>query len=836
MPVNNFNKTFNLDEYNLSNGIFVVEKEDDLYKLFIKFITDNDKCKDDIGLFDKAIIDNDAQTKPIALSFIDAYPDEIQQIFYKDIKNATVISRKIDSLFDSLFLKINSDIYVESTSSDQANTYNLEAPYYLMSSSLKKTPIQRVKIENFYFATRAALYKMSYENLVQKIANISIEDREETTVYDSLVNYFIHSFFNDNENNAINKVTRYKDKANIEECKKSDNSIFILKGELTKKWFSFQSISSEISSLLVKLKEIFENEKNADLKEFFFGGDNISNYLSSTKGTIPNARKIKEKFKLILFKYRKYNSLESGDNNHFIRALDKISSIESKLDDILDAYDSVFGYSGENKNIHVVIYVRRTGVINIGLAREINSDSKWENDNYSSLSNNKLLDEATKQSNKISNAMNGLCKLFNYVNLNKLFIKQCKNNASDSEIDINNIVIYGMPFDKLYFDKLYSDSKAPIKFKPTINLIESIYKKNNSFKAIYSRLTFNHNDYIESDDISALYYFDLFSYLVGFSHSYDEKFIYDFTKTKDLQDEHKNHLIDLANSRTTHIFYDDSMITYTIMDQSSQYLNQRKLVGECKANVQFYKASSHKHRLYSLWEFSSLCDTLMYSTSSVSSMRLLIDYISEHYSGKGRHISLSKQNRLMHIRSTLNLKCSHSIFNDKTRNFELMNNIFAKTGMIDVENRLNDVFKAAWQNANLRTERFYSRLGLYLSISSFLAGLIGFAWAGAVFIDFNSTDLGGYTWARLFYEIFVTAKLHFVLIIAAVPLIIYLIFLFVEWAKRYCISKNLSRFFIRKNLDKEKKMQKLLLKKRKHPKIKVVRRKICQEAKQRSNK
>ena len=764
MIKNGFENEFDLDAYNRANKDLSIECTDDLYKLFLGFIENEQNIEE-------VLSENDKGISPV-VSFINRnYQYFLSKLnsFGNDVKAIKRFKKTIKELWNYLFLRINKTLYKSKTMRKSANNLFLpHAPVYIQNNEKK----MRVFVEGITFAARSMPYIDDYKNVVDRFAQYSdpIDDSKDSP-YSSLMTYFVHHFFKSDEISIDKKACRF-DGLNIEECKNSLASVFLLKknfsikekdknGQVTEtKIFDKNTIISNLKTMIdfyiKKAKEIKNkyNEVYKDLKTNYEETKSIDDSFVVRYASIINNDFKEERFRLTNF-FEKVTF--NGDE---LENFDELSKIISDINDLCDAYKII-----ADNRFRVLVFLNKLGTISIVLIDYISFVSKWENSGYNCKTDNKLVEEAFKSSLKIENRNHSLSKIFNFINLNKI---------AGTVNGVNCIL--GLPFDQIRKENSETQN----------NILKQVHHNNNTAKAIFLRLTYNHKDIIAEDD-SAMIYFDYLSLLVGHSHSYDKYTLWEYANHEEsIFEEYKDKIEDMSSSRTSHIFYDDSLFTYSIVDQSPRFEQFNYLTNRV---ADYKNLQSHKHRLYSLWEFSSLCDSLIFGSSSMLIHSLLIWRLEKESKSASKLKTLSSQHRLSRVYAEMNLKLNHLVFNAKSRNFKLVNTVFEKIGLIDVEDKAKTIFDSNWQFANLNNNRFYERIKFYFTLASFFISLIAFAWAGAVFFDCKTSKRGGYDWDNLFGDLFNAHKFHFILVIAAIPLIVLAVLSIHDYRKNKRILK-----------------------------------------------
>lgn len=762
-----FKINFNLYSYNKDNPNLRIRNDEEIYLLFLKFIND-------YNLLHSCICDNENGVPPVRTFYFENID------FFKNLKGLNNVQlrklkKKICALFTFLFLTVNQDTYVKKENVKIDNCPFFEDGSIFIANLHKK---MEVFIEGVLFSTRTAAFSCSYSKITKLLSEQSIPFNKQldSNIYSQLVDYLRTHLFVDDDVAIDKKVCRFN--GDVDECYKYDSILFLLdknkEQSLIKSWFSIEKITNKLKENIeacVKTFKEHEIEYNQICSKNNFAAS-VSSFNKESNDVdylCKIALKIKTEFKKIR---ADLISFYSKINGKYIPNFDKFGKCESNLNECLDAI-TLFK---ENK-FQILIYVNKSGLLNLIIIHSSNKCFSWDNDNYDCNADNKLVLNATRASIFYEDKIHSINALFDLINLNMLFGSKEK-------------YIVGLPYDFINTESIYDNS-----FKQ--NTI-AIYENNNSFKAIYLRLTFNRKD-IYYDDVSAIYFYDYLSLLIAFSHSYDKQSLYEYSTNKYVDTTMINKIKDLSSSRTTHIFYDDSLFTYTIMDQSHRFVQYNHVINQ---ENDYCQLQSHQYRLYSLWEFSSLCNCLIYGSASMLIHCYLIKEVNKDSNFKTKLGILSSQHRLSKLYAYINLKFSHLVYNSKGRNFPLLDKIFDFIGLIDVENRAKKTFDSNWQYANLNNGRFYSRIGFYFSISSLLISISAFAWASAVFIDCKKTLSQGYEWSDLFASFGSTPKFYFILILALIPLVALFLLIFKEFFANIKITSNVMKFFLHQKTKK----------------------------------
>lgn len=796
MPIDNFNKKFDLKSFHSANKQIHFDSKDSLLKLFIKFIKDD-------ALLKRAIEENDSNKTPPAQTFAEYYEKNLEELWKgKSGNERRILASKLKALMSYLFLELNKNYYYKGGQINISNKFLYKPVIFVQ----RKTPHNSVKemhakIENIIFETRSMIYTTSYKRMVKAIKSKSTPMVRNKSIYGNLHTYFSNMLFKGDSIGPDKKVFCFEKDSKLSDAIKSEACLFLLNNneDTVKEWFSKDVYIKALINLLKKYNDLMPNSKVS---------------LDENK-VVKNAFEIKRRFKKNKLDYCDYSPAEIKKKIPPSR-MEQLSKIVSMIDDVLDEMSSLTKNEKIKDTLSILVYINRFGIINLILIDTFNQKAKWSNDNYDPNHDNKLAKEASARSECVENRINKLAKIFNCIDLNKVFT--CKEK-----------LIHGLPYDfdesRPDYKKIDINSKSRTKEKFNHKLSSEIYKKTHIFKAVFSRITYKKNS-ILVDDKSSLLFFDVFSHFLAYSHSFDKMSLLEIIDDKEIKEKFKAALSCIFNLRTYQLHFDDSQFTQSIMDQYSSFIQFKTVTN---SNASLNNVQSHKYRLYSVWDFATLCDAIIFGTSSNLLNEQLIKYTSENYTMNGRHKSgIFKQYRLLKIYSDINIKCNHVAYSSKARNHAFLDRCFEKMGLIKIENKLKHIFDAAWQHANIKTNRLYSKLGIYFTLSSFIISVIGFAWAGAIFIDFERTEIGGFTYKSLFYELLMTEKFHFVLIAALIPFVIYFLILIHEKCSSRRAFKNLSRFFVKydfKNYKKETRTPLLDLVKKTYGKIKNFRKK-----------
>lgn len=775
MLIEGFDNKFELDDYNKANNNLKVDYYSDLYEIFTGFLKNEE-------LMNKALEEVEKGNSPVSL-FIDSnfdFLDNKLRSFNNNQAEIRKFKKTISELWNFMFLRTNKTIYKGKTMKPNPNNKILQHVPVYGKNNVKKL---HVFVEGVYFATRSVACIKEYSKAIDDIEKYSdpLLD-EDNNPYEPLISYFTNHFFKTDEVSVGKKIFRFNG-FNKDHCKKGNGTIFLLKTVNALKDDPFTSVFKEeniikdLKSNIAKYIDRFENIminnqkllKDLDI-DYSKMKENINN---STYNRIINyGYRIISDFKKARFSITNYYAKTSIKDSN-LEDFDKLGEIISFINDLCDVYNII---SRKDRHFRILLFLNKLGTINIVLLDSSCFVSKWENEGYSDVYDNRLVDEAFNASLKIEKKSHELSKLFNLIDLNKLITPEDDNNC-----------VLGLPY-TIKKDK--NNNKVN-------DLFKQIYENNNLSKAIYLRLTYNHKDIIDGDE-SAMIYFDFLSLLVGHSHSYDKYTLWEYANhNQPITNEYKSKIEDMASSRTSHLFYDDSLFVYSIMDQSPRFEKFNHLTNR---EGDYKNLQSHKHRLYSLWEFSSICDALIYGSSSGFIHSLLIRQVEKESNKQSKASILSSQHRLSRVYSIINLKMNHLVYNPKGRNFELIDNVFKKIGLIDVEERAKSTFDANWQYANLNNGRLYQRIGLYFSIASFAISIIAFAWAGATFIDYSTQRKKGYGWNNLFLDLFKAHKFHFILIVALIPILVFAFLSIRDYCKNMKISKNIVKYFLKEDI------------------------------------
>lgn len=775
MPIDKFNKKFDLKNFHFANKKIHFDKNDPLLKLFIKFIKNDDLLK-------QAIEDNDSNKTPPAQTFAKFYEKNLEELWKdKSGDERRILASKLKALMSYFFLGLNKNYYYKGEQVNIVNKFLYKPVIFVQrKTALSSVKEMHAKIENIIFETRSMIYTTSYKRMVKAIKSISAPMVRNKSIYGNLHTYFSNMLFKGDSIGPDKKVFCFEKDSKLSDVIKSEACLFLLDNnnkDTVKKWFSKDEYIKALINLFKKYNDLMPNSKVS---------------LDEDKA-VRNAFEIKQWFKKKKFDYCDYSPAKIKKKISSSK-MEQLSKIVSMIDDVLDEMSSLTKNGTIKDTLSILVYINRFGIINLILIDTFNQKAKWSNNNYDPNHDNKLAKEASARSECVENRINKLAKIFNCIDLNKVL--PCKEK-----------LIHGLPYDfdesRLDYKKIDTNSKCRKKEKYNRKLSYEIYKKTHLFKAVFSRITYKKNS-ILVDDKSSLLFFDVFSHFLAYSHSFDKMTLLEIVDNKKIRKKYKDALSCISDLRTYQLHFDDAQFTQSIMDQYSSFIKFKTVTN---SNASLNNVQSHKYRLYSVWDFVTLCDAIIFGTSSNLLNEQLIKYTSENYTMNGRHKSgIFKQYRLLKIYSDINIKCNHVAYSSKARNHAFLDKCFEKMGLLKIEIKLKHIFDAAWQHVNIKTDRLYSKLSIYFALSSFIISVIGFAWAGAIFIDFERTEIGGFTFKALFYELLKTQKFHFVLIAALIPFVIYLLILIHEKCSSWRVFKNLSRFFVKydfKNYKKE---------------------------------
>lgn len=746
-----FDNSFRLEEFNALYSPNTIDNTNFILKLFLEFINNQ-------VLLENTVKENDEKNFPPAITFANYYRSELSDNVTDDVKQL------IGALWSYMFLNVNHESYLSKIS----KTYNDH--FLFATASYYEKKIMRVCVEETMFATRSVAYVCEYKDMIKLlIPHCDSILENDTNAYSNLISYYVNHYFVEDDTSIDRKVCRYNG-TNMKECLKNESCLFVLKKDdlFINEWLKKDTIVKELNQAIVEYNKALADNLEKYLK-LFPKDTSLPHYKNDNNmyEIIEVVKEIKRDFKEARFKVTNYYAKVDAEKDDF-SWFGQVSKTESKIGDLFDVLRII-----DKATYRILVYVNKSGLLSISLVDTLLEKVKWDNDLYDSKNDNRLVDVANSVSINCENKMHSLCKLFDYLNFNQIF-----NDKKFKQI------ILGLPFDK----KNPSNKTRRVIKKVT----KDIYERNNTFKSVYLRLTYNHKD-IRNNDASATLFFDYLSLLVGESHSFDKKTLLDIVNNEDYTEEIRKKIDDLSNSRTTHIYYDDSQFTYSVMDQSSRMLDLNNVCGK---ETNFNYIQSHHHRLYSLWEFTSICDALMYCSLSILIHSYLMKEVHKDSKLVFKPLILASQHRLSKIYSEVNIKFHHLVFNSKGRNFPLVDKVFEKLGLIEIENKAKNTFDANWQFANLNNGRLYSRIAFYMSIATFFVSIIAFAWAGAVFIDFSVNPCVGYEWSSLLSALTSTDKFHLILVVAFVPIVILILLAIYDYFKMKIICRNLMRFLL----------------------------------------
>lgn len=611
--------------------------------------------------------------------------------------------------------------------------------------------------EYFIYCTRSFPFSCRYKTLLSKLAESSTNINTKDGVF--LSDNFIKNFLNYDNTSSCSKVVKYEfiksksgksKKPSIHSLAKNDYILFLLKPSL----FINQLKSKEAKNVikdnfkklltyvdlnindLAKSPNLNKSLINIKCKEFLKKLENTEYDLNSDDYF---------SFYSILEPLKK-DTCGTISSLYFVEKVNDVFKIANKIRDYFDVLECF------DDKIKILAVACKSGVLNISLFKTNSIGSELPHDYYDPNNQNYLIKEATDKAKIIQTISNRLPKSFSFLNLNSIFGSKFNNLIFDNP----NQIIFPHSEDTKISNKISTN------------------------KGIYLRFIVD-NQFFDKNDTSPMIYYDYFTLLVAFQHSYDENTLWKFVNDSEKNGPsfiHYNKIIhDYLLKPTEHMYFDNSLVTLSVIDESiniNEINNKIENIGKKIEKSEF----SHCVRIYSFWDFLYICNSLCFGSISLMVNKFLLGYIKEIVNNTTYKPFLNlRLARLSAIFARIDARHNHTSFSNKEDSNFISDIVFDRIGLIRSENHLEDATARNWRSGNLISTQTYQRYGLLFSFIGLLTGLFSYGLISLVDISKNSKS----TYCGLFKDIFTESpKIPVVLTIIAAPVVVWLIFTIID--------------------------------------------------------
>ena len=612
-----------------------------------------------------------------------------------------------------------------------------------------------VEIDTNYFiyCTRFFPFTCYYRTILRKLRKISIGINGKDK--DFLTEQFIDKFLSYDNVEIVSKIIKCDYLKNGKKTSKKTKTKDLLKSDYVLFVLNKKKLYAQINSKDVK-NHVFEKFKRIidyileNIDYIGYTNEQIKSVL--TKKTKKIYEQIKSgSYKLTSEKFDQFTNTFSklkedvalvGADKNFVKKTDLLFKLCNEIRDYFDALDCI------NRDVKILALVCRSGIINISFLQNDIVKSELCNTLYDKNSSNQLIEEAITKSEKVLTAINHLPKLYNFLNLNQfLSFKKCK--------------IYDNPSEAAY---LY-ESNIGKKISNIVPVNKGVF-----LKFIVDTKELNHND------ISPMIYFDYFTLLIAYQHSYDEHTLWEFLNgcRENSFDYflYKDKIQDFLQKPTEHMFFDNSLFTISTIDETINI----NLTNEYLQNTEkkLEKSSfSHQVRIYSFWDYIYLCNSLAFGNIGLFVNKMFIDYVKNIVNETTfKPILNLRLARLSAIFTKIDSRHNHTSFSTKEDSNLISDVAFEKMGLIRSEKYLNESADQNWRSGNLLSSQTYQRYGILFSFIGILTGLFSYGLISKV----DTSDITDSTYCTIMKSIFNDSpKIPVMLTFIAIPFVIWLV-------------------------------------------------------------
>lgn len=614
-----------------------------------------------------------------------------------------------------------------------------------------------ITISQTYFANRTFATKLSYKKAVGLLCKIS--DKEKPDTNSKYINDIVEKFFDKNEFSFSKKAKSYFD-CTEKELRKSDYAIFSIAHDNLKREFD-SFVCNPISRLfgtggiLPELKKIRKeidhciNFKDIDPELTFWQqlyrdiDDVISQSLNCTRSDYNSCV---DYYKLVRERNARWkNDLSLHPKFANARIINKFSDFDKCLHDLEDylTVKNIFASS----LVKCIIVVSKTGFISTSFVVEyVGMGGLITVDSLQSV--NDVVTEGIKKAEIINSRINSVPKLFSYIDFNHLL-------GLKSLLIIDNLAKdYNTHEEK----NLLSESEKDIRNK-------SIVFNNHfpTYKCTHLRFAV---DEIEKASKLPMFFYDYVSLLTAHNYSFDSLYLWNVVNKNDWELEKNDNITDYIGKPTEHMYIDDSSVLISVINP----IVPNTILKDLSTVV--LPSSSHQLRIYSLWRYMNACNALAFGGMAVLSSHLLdavsVNYFSNYYN-KTKMVYL--YHKYSYLSSYVCSQFDIRHFHAKTSNMTVANYIFSKMNIDNLITARRQRTDELWRNANLSNTQLYNRYGLVLSITSLLIAILSYGLVSAVFGGEQKVERA----IDFFNVVFSTPKFYFILMIASIPITMWII-------------------------------------------------------------
>lgn len=589
------------------------------------------------------------------------------------------------------------------------------------------------------------MYTCFYSTLLTKLASCSDEfPKELSSLY---LDDFVKRFFNDDEISCSKKVSKYLFKNNdkkksLAQCKKSPYSVFYLKNKPFLNYRDDSTIFEKIKKQLIKAADLLEKETDLiALTNMDFNCKEWRTHISKSskfQDLIDGEKNNIGEFRKYISKIKEKVVYLNDNDEHTIDLRNSYNKISETVRSSFDFLDFFQSFKSRDR---ILAFVSSAGTINICFVKESFRTVELSNKVYNPDSQNDLIEKTIDCSEQICSITNKIPKFFSFLNLNRILGFKMSNPVYDNPSTLFDI-------------------------QNSITQSNKINNKSNSYKAIYLKVLCN-DDRMGTANHAPMIFYDYLSLLIAFQHRYDQYSIWKYmNRNKYFKDEMKKCIVDYAQRTTEHLYYDDSLVLLSVIDQET---NSRLLTQYNQNLIQKLPKASHQVRIYSFWKFLYACSALTYGSSSLCINNIMSTHVMDVVNKTRIKPFLNhKLINLAYIYTKIDSLANHTTFNAKRDSQNIVDGIFENIGLIRIEEYLKHNTDINWKAGELINTQTYHRYGLIFSVASLLITIISFGMIAYIRID---CERDGKNLEELLTRIFSYAKSPKVLLVVLVILI-----------------------------------------------------------------
>lgn len=613
----------------------------------------------------------------------------------------------------------------------------------------------KTTIGQTYFVNRTFPYRCSYKEIINHVWNVSCRTNIGTgsKYNDDLLN----GFFANNEL-LLSKKVGIAHKQGLSTLYGTDFSVFVvqyshfksvfdsLKFDAPNKIFGSNGVLSELKSIAKFIRQEIRNDNNCDYDFWEFLLKSIDTEISDCESIGRD-----EWFKCFLSLKKKNKTWKHDIGYHPDRVQNKIIDNMSRFDSkihVLDSWNSCKEIM-KTSTLSCIAVVSKLGLISFSFAADYGSKpSILEVFNLDNT--NSVVNKAIEVSSTICSRLNKMPKLFSFMDFNMLLgfdsIVIADNLIKNDEVDKNDCRLYEIESHSRKRISKYMDSFS-------------------ANKAVHLRFIAD-DDY--QQNVNLMFFYDYVSLLSAYNYSLDSYYLWNIVSNNTEELEYEDLIKDYISKPTEHMYIDGSTVLISTINPVVPHTN---LASKYGLDSNCYSTSSHQSRIYSFWRFANACNALTFASMTMMAYCLLdsVSINSIKYL-KFKLFMVYKYHSFCYYSSLVESNFNIGFYNYKNDNSVVTIPIFNSFGINRLLNARKERNNILWQSANLSNTQLYNRYGLILSIVSLLITIISYGLVSAVF-EGSQTIENPFDFFKI---VFKTPKFYFILLIACIPLLIWI--------------------------------------------------------------